>query len=106
MTALRSAPGWRERFMRRMLPVVTIAVASGTLVGGPVGAAPPDKRACPSAYELMTVENVLQIATPGFEDAIRAEDANSDGLLCVHLLPEPIPLFEPTFLYYDNNRHP
>jgi hypothetical protein len=61
---------------------------------------------CPSAYELMTVEDVLQIATPGFEDAIRAEDANSDGLLCVHLLPEPIPLFEPTFLYYDNNRHP
>ena len=54
----------------------------------------------------MTVDEVLEIATPGFEDAIEAEDANGDDLLCVKLLPEPIPLFEPTFLYYDNNRHP
>ena len=35
-----------------------------------------------------------------------AEDVNLDGLLCVLLLPEPIPLFEPTFLYYDNDRRP
>jgi hypothetical protein len=31
---------------------------------------------------------------------------NEDELLCVKRLPEPIPLFVPTFLYYDNNRHP
>ena len=53
----------------------------------------------------MTVDEVLAIATPGFEEAIDAEDANDDDLLCVKLLPEPIPSFEPTFLYYDNNRH-
>ncbi len=35
-----------------------------------------------------------------------AADVNGDDTLCVKLLPEPIPLFEPTFLYYDNDRHP
>ena len=54
------------------------------------------------AFDLVTVDAVLDIAAPGFEDAIRAEDRNNDNQLCLLLLPGPIPLFEPTFLFYDN----
>lgn len=92
--------------MKQILGAGAVIAAVGALSGGLALAAPPDNRGCPSAFELMTVEAVLAIATPGFEDAIQAEDANGDELLCVKLLPEPIPLFEPTFLYYDNDRHP
>ena len=93
--------------MRRMLPAITVAAASVGFVPGSVGAAPPpERRGCPSAFELTPVATVLEIAAPGFEGAIRDADRNVDQLLCVKLLPEPIPLFEPTFLYYDNNRHP
>lgn len=37
--------------------------------------------------------------------AIIAADKNRDELLCFKLLPEPISLFEPTFLF-DDNRFP
>ena len=92
--------------MKHAWAVGAVIVAAGGVSGGLAEAARPDNRGCPSAFEVMTVDEVLAIATPGFEEAIEAEDANDDDLLCVKLLPEPIPLFEPTFLYYDNNRHP
>jgi hypothetical protein len=50
----------------------------------------------------MTLDQVLEIATPGFEQAVQDEDANQDGNLCVKLLPDAVPLFDPTFIYYDN----
>jgi hypothetical protein len=92
--------------MKHAWAVGAMILAAGGLSGGVAQAAGPDNRGCPSAFEVMTVDEVLEIAAPGFDDAIRAQDANADGRLCVKLLPEPIPLFEPTFLYYDNNRHP
>jgi hypothetical protein len=92
--------------MKRFVWCGAVTAALVVLLGSPATAAPPDRRGCPSAYELMTVEAVLEIATPGFEGAIEAEDKNDDDRLCVKLLPEAIPLFEPTFLYFDNNRHP
>ena len=50
----------------------------------------------------MPLDAVLAIADPNFVDAIRAEDRNNDRQLCLRLLPGAIPLFEPTFLFYDN----
>jgi hypothetical protein len=95
-----------EGDMKHGFAAGAVILAVGSVCGGLAQAARPDNRGCPAAYQVMTVDEVLEIATPGFEDAIEAEDANGDDLLCVKLLPEPIPLFEPTFLYYDNNRHP
>jgi hypothetical protein len=83
-----------------------LSVAVVAVVGSAAAAASKDRRGCPSGYESMLVDDVLEIATPGFEDAIIAADANLDDVLCVKLLPGAIPLFEPTFLYFDNNRHP
>ncbi|MDR6413710.1 hypothetical protein [Pseudarthrobacter sulfonivorans] len=45
---------------------------------------------------------VLTYATPGFEEAIEAEDRNNDDRLCFKLLPPAVPLFDPTFFYQDN----
>ena len=89
--------------MKRLLVGVGAAVAALGVLAPAAGAAKKPVGGCQAAYELTTVRDVLKIATPGFEDAIRAEDANQDNYLCVLLLPEPIPLFEPTFLYYDND---
>jgi hypothetical protein len=92
--------------LKRHLAVAlcTVGVAFGAvLTSGTAAAAPPPKNGCPgSAYTLMTVDQVLEIATPGFEQAVRDEDANQDGNLCVKLLPDAVPLFDPTFIYYDN----
>jgi hypothetical protein len=92
---------------RRSLAVFicTVAVAASVAVAGPAAAATPPATGCPAGFELTPVEDVLAVATPGFEEAIVAadENGNGDGLLCFKLLPEPIPLFEPTFLYEDNN---
>ena len=96
---------------RRIRRLATATVASAAFTAGltmlpaAVSAANP-AGSCPRGYDEMTVRQVLRIATEGFEDAIRAADVNGDRILCVLLLPEPIPLFEPTFLYYDNNRVP
>lgn len=51
---------------------------------------------------MRTEAEVLAVATPGFEGAIAAADENDNNLLCFKPLPEPIPLFEPTFLYRDD----
>lgn len=92
---------------RRSLAVFicTVAVAASVAVAGPAAAAPPPKTGCPGGYDLVTLDFVLERAAPGFEDAIMAADVNGDDLLCFKLLPEPIPLFEPTFLF-DDNRFP
>ncbi len=77
--------------------VSTLGIALGSVVAaGSAAAAPP---ACPGGFELKPVEEVLDVATPGFEEAIAAADENDNDLLCFKPLPAPIPLFEPTFLY-------
>lgn len=81
---------------------VVIAVAAVPLLVSPAHAAPTGT-GCQRGFQLTSVEEVLTVATPGFEEAIKAEDANGDGFLCFKLLPSAIPLFEPTFLYYDND---
>jgi hypothetical protein len=83
----------------------TVAVAASVAVAGPAAAAPPPRTGCPGGYDLVTLDFVLERAAPGFEDAIIAADENRDEFLCFKLLPEPIPLFEPTFLF-DDNRFP
>jgi hypothetical protein len=93
--------------LRAAALVVCASGAIGGVVAAPAAADPGGVPAapgaqCPKAYDLVPLERVLEIAAPGFEDAIRAEDRNGDSQLCVMLLPEPIPLFEPTFLFYDN----
>jgi hypothetical protein len=90
---------------KRLLAVAvcTIGVAlTSVATAGTAAAAPPEKTGCPGGFELRSVDAVLEDAAPGFEDAIRAADANDDDQLCYKRLPEPIPLFEPTFLFDDN----
>ena len=106
LSVVERLSGPEEGEMKHGLAAGAVILAAGGVCGGLAHAAQPDNRGCPSAYQVMTVEEVLEVATPGFEGAIKDQDANGDDLLCVKLLPEPIPLFEPTFLYYDNNRHP
>jgi hypothetical protein len=89
---------------RRSLAVFicTVAVAASVAVAGPAAAAPQPEGGCPGGYDLTPLNEVLKVADPDFRDAIRAADENQDKLLCFKLLPEPIPLFEPTFLFDDN----
>jgi hypothetical protein len=92
---------------RRSLAVFicTVAVAASVAVAGPAAAAPPPRAGCPGGYELTPLADVLAVADPDFVQTIIATDVNGDELLCFKLLPEPIPLFEPTFLF-DDNRFP
>jgi hypothetical protein len=96
----------RLRRLGAAVAVNAVAIAGGATVLAANPAADQPAGRCPSGYEPMTVRQVLRIATEGFEDAIRQADVNGDRILCVLLLPEAIPLFEPTFLYYDNDRVP
>jgi hypothetical protein len=91
----------RKRFFSVSLCAVGVAFMTASTVGT-AEAAPPTKTGCPSGYELQSLRFVLSQATKGFEGAIRAADENGDRQLCYKPLPEPIPLFEPTFLYDDN----
>jgi hypothetical protein len=92
---------------RRLVTLFAAAAMTSGVAAGPASADPGGVPAspgsqCQPAFELVSVREVLRIAVPGFVNAIRAEDRNQDGQLCLKLLPEPIPLFEPTFLFYDN----
>src|SRR5215213_3443540 len=81
----------------------TAAIAAGAPAAadsGGVPAAPGTQ--CPSGFNLVPIARVLEIADPGFVTAIQAEDRNNDAQLCLKLLPTATPLFEPTFLFYDN----
>ncbi len=77
--------------------ISTLGIALGSVIEAGSGAAAPPP--CPGGFELRTEAEVLAVATPGFEGAIAAADENDNDLLCFKPLPEPIPLFEPTFLY-------
>jgi len=80
-----------------------VALAAIPLTALPAQAAQP-VAGCQQGFDLVSLRYVLSQATPGFEDAIRAYDVNGDRFLCYKLLPSAIPLFEPTFLYDDNNQ--
>ncbi|CAN7315321.1 hypothetical protein LJR078_001756 [Arthrobacter sp. LjRoot78] len=83
---------------------VTIAAAATIGLAAPANAVrPANGTGCPTGFQTKTVEYVLEFATVGFDDAIRAEDRNGDDLLCFKLLPPQVPLFDPTFFYQDND---
>gem|GEM_PF-5822429 len=44
------------------------------------------------------------VATPGFEDAIRASDKNGNSRLCIKIIPKTggPPQFDLAFVYIDN----
>lgn len=88
--------------MTKMGFCVTAFVAAVAWLGPPAASADPSGSGCPRGYQPQPVEYVLSQATPGFEDAIRAMDANRDGVLCYKLLAS-VPLYDPTFLYIDND---
>ena len=51
------------------------------------------------------VQTVIDtVATPGFEDAIRASDKNGDSRLCIKIIPKTggPPQFDLAFVYIDN----
>jgi hypothetical protein len=93
--------------MNRTGKLLTPPLLFGTLLLSsalPAAAAPSAGGGCQAGFELVTVKFALRQATTGFEDSIRAMDQNRDRLLCYKLLPTAIPLFEPTFLFYDNDQ--
>jgi hypothetical protein len=95
--------------MGEAMKVTTRAVGLIVALGAiPLAALPaqavPSGHGCQQGFDLVSVSYVLSQATPGFELAIQGEDVNRDNLLCYKLLPSAVPLFEPTFLYYDNTK--
>jgi hypothetical protein len=80
-----------------------VALAAIPLTALPAQAVP-SGHGCQRGFDLVSVDYVLSQATPGFESAIQAEDVNDDNLPCFKLLPSAVPLFEPTFLHYDNTK--
>lgn len=83
----------------------SLAIAAVATVGlaAPVNAEP-SSPGCPGGFQLMSVKDVLKdIAAEGFRKAIRSADANSDGKLCIKILPEPVDTYDPTFFYQDND---
>jgi hypothetical protein len=63
-------------------------------------------KGCANGYELMSVKEINKtITAPGFEDAIIAKDANGDGYLCIHIIPNDggPKQFDPAFVYADNH---
>ena len=88
---------------RAAAAVAIVALAAIPFTALPAQAVP-SGRGCQRGFDLVSVDYVLDRATPGFEEFIVAEDVNNDDLLCYKLLPSAVPLFEPTFLYYDNTK--
>jgi hypothetical protein len=87
--------------------VAISAVVLGLAIGS-TGVASANPRAvgeCSPAFEGMTIEEVLVIAAPGFEDALRAEDRNADNRLCIKIIPNEggPPQFDPAFVFIDNH---
>ena len=85
-----------------MVSACAASAAVMALVSAGAAEAAPTGSSCPSGYQLVSLNFVLKQAAEGFRPAIRAADENGDKQLCYKLLPGPIPLFEPTFLYEDN----
>jgi hypothetical protein len=86
--------------------VAISAIALGLAIGstGVASAVPRPIGECSPAFEGMTIEEVLDIAAPGFEDALRAEDRNADERLCIKIIPNEggPPQFDPAFVFIDN----
>jgi hypothetical protein len=94
--------------MRKTMGVALIAGALGTVPVAHIAQAAEPAGGCGQAFELMTVEDVLEeLAAPGFEGAIRGNDRNADEHLCVMINEAPglVKLLEPNtpFIYTDNN---
>lgn len=50
----------------------------------PSAAATPDPEGdCPPPFELMTLEDVVDLASPEFEEVLRRGDRNEDDYLCI-----------------------
>lgn len=88
--------------MKTKIAAVVAALAISTICLAAPASAAPKGSGCPKGFETRTIQQVLEFATPGFEEAIAAEDRNGDNLLCFKLLPPAVPLFDPTFFYQDN----
>jgi hypothetical protein len=83
------------------------AIVAGLAIGS-AGVASAEPRAvgeCSPAFEGMTIEEVLEIAAPGFEQALRDEDRNADNRLCIKIIPNEggPPQFDPAFVFIDNH---
>jgi hypothetical protein len=88
--------------MKKALFTSLFGISVFALPAAPVGAVNPKNIGCPAGFEVKTVKQVQDVAHPAFIPIIPTYDVNQDNLLCFKLLPEPIPLFEPTFLFFDN----
>lgn len=94
--------------MRKTIGVALFAGALGTIPVAHIAEAAEPVGGCGKAFELMTVADVLrELAAPGFEEAIRANDRNADEYLCVMINNAPglVKLLDPNtpFIYTDNN---
>lgn len=59
------------------------AVLSLIVLGTPSSAVAEPEGGCPPPFELMTVDDTVDLAPPEFEDDIRTADRNNDDYLCV-----------------------
>jgi hypothetical protein len=106
MTALISDA--RRTAMRKTMGVALFAGVLGTIPVADIAEAAEPVGGCGRVFELMSVEEVLEkLAAPDFEEAIRGNDRNADGYLCVMTSNAPglVTLLAPytPFIYTDNN---
>jgi hypothetical protein len=100
----RSRTYIKELAMRLRNAVAAAACAglAAVGIGAPAHASTP-VYGCPDGWTLEPVNYVVKQASDKQNAlAIKAMDQNGDGYLCYKLLPDAIPLYQPTFLYEDN----
>jgi len=91
--------------VKKLLGVAAAVLGVICFSAAPAVAAPQPVAGCGSGFQLMSVKQVIKtIAASGSEDAIRAQDGNQDGYLCVKIIPNGggPPQFDPAFAYVDN----
>src|SRR4051794_39541696 len=102
----------KETTMAKRTTVALVIAGAAALIATTAVAAPPPKFGCSTGDDLMTVTQINNtITTPGYEQVVIDFDqaGNADGLLCVHILPDPAgkkTSYDPYFVVRDNVKNP
>ncbi|TDL41137.1 hypothetical protein [Arthrobacter nitrophenolicus] len=91
--------------MRTKNAIAICAVLAASSIGlAAPASADPSGTGCPEGFDLLPVKKIIkEYAAPGFDKAIKSEDRNEDGLLCIKILPPAVDFYDPTFFYQDND---
>jgi len=92
--------------MKRILLALATVVVSFTVAASAASAKKEPVAGCGAGFELVELKVVLRdLASEGFEDALRAADENADEFLCIRILenfPNPFDPDKPVFVFSDN----